>query len=106
MAVTDMGHAGMGYRAPLPTLPTPGSGVAYSYTGPHNQAAPSYTQPGHPHTLYSMEDVTGVYPEPHLPAHTSSGYNNVFASPEELAEDRTNYLGWNGLAPGGGPYHP
>ncbi|KAI3324711.1 hypothetical protein HD806DRAFT_543366 [Xylariaceae sp. AK1471] len=106
IATTDMDHADLIFRAPLPTLPTPGSGIAYSYRGHHNQAIPSFPQQGHPHTLYSMGNVTGVYPGPQLPAHTSSGYNNIFANPEELAEERTNYLGWNGSTPGGGAYHP
>lgn len=106
------------YPIPMPTtsgelhnttLPTPPSilpsSVPYSYGGYHDEASPSLSQPGTSPEISSLLNVTEAFPAPEIPAQTSSGYECLYANPEELVHSKSDFLGWNGSSHGDGSYH-
>ncbi|RYP67736.1 hypothetical protein DL771_007069 [Monosporascus sp. 5C6A] len=103
-ALSTAGHANPGYM--------------YRNTLHHGQSHHDYSrhqQPqqhhNHTGTMYTLDDVSGVYPGPLGPLSGSSGqgvsttvpnnFNELFASPDEMSEDRLPYLPWGGSGAGG-----
>ncbi|RYP08724.1 hypothetical protein DL764_001744 [Monosporascus ibericus] len=107
-ALSTAGHANLGYM--------------YRSTLHHGQSHHDYSQHqqspqqphqhhNHPGTMYTLDDISGVYPGSLGPLSSSSGqgvsttapnnFDALFASPDEMSEDQLAYLPWGGSGTGG-----
>ncbi|RYO76320.1 hypothetical protein DL763_010594 [Monosporascus cannonballus] len=103
------GHANPGYMY-RSTLHHGQSHHGYSQ---HQQSPQQPQQQHHNHTgtMYTLDDVSGVYPGSLGPLSGSSGrgvattvpnnFNTPFVGPDEMSEDRLAYLPWGGSGAGG-----
>ncbi|RYP53123.1 hypothetical protein DL769_010559 [Monosporascus sp. CRB-8-3] len=106
-AFSTTGHANPGYMYPS----TLHHGQSHHDYSQHQQSPQQSQHHNHTGTIYTLDDVSGVYPGPLGPLSGSSGqgvsttapnnFNALFASPDEMSGDRLAYLPWGGSGAGG-----